>query len=167
VAVIMKADAEILAKIDAAFSGVPRPRRFALADEDQECMDHERLLQSRTRETLRIDDVNTPGYDPLTECFPEGIAYFFPALARFALVHPEDLSSWYAEQLLSHLRYGARDNRFYHFCNPSQRSAVAALVDHIRESRVALIEENLSAGEFAQCLAWWRDAEPAGTEDAP
>jgi hypothetical protein len=163
---IVTIDSGVLAEVDNAFLDAPRPKTFTVEDGDPECMDHDALLHSRTRDTLTIQDVNRPGYDPLTECLPDGMAYFFPSLARFALVEPHDVWNWYGQLLLNHLRYGASGNRFYLHCTSRQRAAVAALLRHLIETRAALIEENLCVDDFASCLAWWRDAQPAAQPDA-
>jgi hypothetical protein len=55
----MKTDADILAEIDAAFAAVEQPEHFT-----------------------------DPGWDPIAFASPQGMAYYFPALARIALSQP-------------------------------------------------------------------------------
>ena len=153
----MITDQDILRVIDDAFGDVARPAHFTVADGDPECMDHDKLLHSRTTATLTMDDVGNIGYDPLVECFPNGIAYFFPALARFALADPGP-HGWYPFQLALHLTRDGADNRFLNFCTASQKSAVFALLTHIQTTRADTIELECSASEIGNCLALWRDA---------
>ena len=150
----MKSDEAILAEIDEAFGSVPRPELFTVADGDPETMDHEALLSSRDRETLTLEDVNRPG-NPMTECLLPGFAYYFPALARLALVQPVDPWYWYASVLLDKLMFDEHGNRFYSYCNTNQRAAVAGLLRHIVETRASTVSESLGREDFVHCLKSW------------
>jgi len=149
----MNTDHAILKEIDRAFGTVPRPRRFTLEDGDPECLDHDQLLHSRTPETLTIEDVGNICYDPLSECLPDGMAYFFPALARLALNDRRD-SDWYPFHLSLHLISGGIENDFLKYCSDSQRSAVHALFCHINESCADRIAE-YCIEEIAECIRIW------------
>src|SRR5262249_34959869 len=94
----------------------------------EECAEHDRLLCTRDRTTLRIEDVGNPGWDPLCFTSPEGIAYYMPALARLALAKPTHEHGWDGTQLLFHLFSGAEYNTFYLYCGSAQRQAVAVLL---------------------------------------
>lgn len=158
----MKTDHAILFEIDKAFGSVARPEWFTVADGDPETMDHEALLSSRDRETLTLEDVNRPGYDPMTECLLPGYAYYFPTLARLALVQPVDRYSWYASLLLDKLRFYEDSNHFYTYCNPAQRAAVASLIRHILETRASTVSESLDPEDFARCLNSWQEGHLIG-----
>jgi len=151
----MKTDAEILVQLDAAFGIVARPEHFTDYRHCCECAEHDELLRSRDRETLRISDVGNPGWDPLCFAFPQGIAYYFPALARLALSSPIYACEWYADQLLFHLYSGCRDNGFFQYCNRAQRAAVAGLLEHLIESRADLVETHASTDELLRCWELW------------
>ncbi len=154
----MKNDTTILAVIDAEFGVVPRPEHFTDFSHCCECAEHDETLRSRDRASLRIEDVGNPGWDPLCFCSAEGIAYFFPALVRLALAGPAGESGWYGEQLVFHLYYGYRDNRFYLYCRPSQRAAVAGFLAHLIDTRATLIDDHASADEFLRCHELWHEA---------
>jgi hypothetical protein len=160
--VVASGDAELLRQIDSAFGAVERPAHFTDFTHCCECAEHDELLRSRDRRSLRIEDVGNPGWDPLCFCSAQGIAYFFPALARLALVEGE--TSWYGEQLHFHLSYDGRDNRLLRYCDPAQRVAVAGLLAHLLASRGQRIASYSMDNDFRQCLAMWSDgstAEPA------
>jgi hypothetical protein len=162
----MSSDQAILAEIDAAFGDVPRPEHFTNYTHCCECAEHDELLRSRNRETLSIEDVGNPGWDPLCFCSAEGIAYYFPALARLALADPPYGFGWYGEQLLFHLYSGFRENSFFRFCSAAQRSAVARFLEHIIETRTEAIDEGASDHDFLRCHELWSDAETS-TERIP
>lgn len=153
---VMTTDQQILEEVDAAFGPVARPLRFHPDDGDPESEDHEALLQLRSPGTLSLSDVGNMGWDPFCSCSGQGIAYFFPALARLALPERCDPLNWYAHQLLFHLTHGDRNNNFLCFCSKPQRLVVAAFVGHIIHSRAAWVAECYASEEFGECLSLWR-----------
>jgi hypothetical protein len=104
---IARADQNVLDCIDQAFGGISKPEHFADYTHCDECAEHDNTLRRRTRETLRREDLGNTGWDPITFSNEEGIAYLFPALARFALLPDvwRQQHSWYGSQLLAHLSW--------------------------------------------------------------
>lgn len=151
-------DIGLLSRIDAAFGTAPRPEHFTNYQHCEECAEHDRLLRTRDRQTLSLADVGNPGWDPLCFITPEGLAYYFPTLARLALAEPDALYGWYADQFLFHLYWGYRDNAFLQFCTPEQRATVAALLAWLIEQRAALIDADGSVDEWLRCWALWAEA---------
>lgn len=160
--ILNETDDKVLAIIDEAFGATQRPEHFTNYTHCCECTEHDEFLRERTRETLTVEDVGNPGWDPLCFTSPNGIAYFFPALARLALEEPTCDYGWYANQLLFHLYSGLKENKFYKFCNEKQRVAVAYLLAHIIESRSSLVEEYAATDEFLRCHELWATANPRG-----
>lgn len=136
----MPTDAQILVAIDAAFGACPRPEHFTDYRHCCECAEHDELLCSRDRSTLRHADVGNAAWDPICFCSPQGIAYYLPALVRFALDEPGEQLDWYGWQLVFHLYQGAASNAFLNHCDSGQRQAVAALLQHLVETRAELLE---------------------------
>jgi hypothetical protein len=161
---LIEADDKALASIDEAFGPIERPEHFTNYDHCCECAEHDELLRSRTRDTLKIEDVGQPGSDPICFTSPQGIAYFFPALARLALAPPTNSQGWYGDQLLFHLYSGFKENSFYKFCKDRQRAAVAKFLSHIIESRTSLIEEYADTDEFLRCHELWSDSQPSAAD---
>ena len=128
--------------------------RSASPSNDFECMDHDQLLHSRTPDTLTIDDVGNSCYDPLSECLPEGMAYFFPALARLALNDRRE-SRWFPFQLSLHVISDGIENDFLKYCSASQRSAVVAWFCPINESRAEREVEDYWYEEISECIRIW------------
>jgi hypothetical protein len=159
----MSTDCTILAEIDAAFGGVERPEHFTNFTHCEECAEHDELLRMRDRDTLSICDVGNPGWDPICFCSPEGIAYYFPTLARLALSDlGPDRCDWYASQLLFHLYSGFTENGFFQYCSLPQRQAVARFIAYIIEAHASLIDLHSAADEFLRCHQLWSDAQPCG-----
>jgi hypothetical protein len=154
----MSTDSEVLDCIDAAFWSSPRPQHFTDFTHCCECAEHDELLRSRNRESLGIEDVGNPGWDPICFVTAEGFAYYFPSLARLALASPAGPGGWYGPQLLFHLSYQAEDNRRYQGCTPAQRIAVARLLQHLIDSRSTLIDDYRASDDFARCCEIWNGA---------
>ena len=150
------ADGSVLEAIDKAFGAVARPEHFCADQywEYDEATEHDRLLVSRTRETLSIDDVGNPGWDPLCFSSAQGIAYFMPALARFALA---EATACYAPQLLFHVYHGFKDNKLWLFCDRAQKEAIAGLLNHLIMTRAALIEDWGMADEVFRAYELWSE----------
>lgn len=78
-------DAEILDAVAQTFARHPRPERFTDADHCCECAEHDRTLRAHTPESLAIEDVGHPGWDPVSFATESAYLYLFPGLARLAL----------------------------------------------------------------------------------
>lgn len=152
-------DAEVLRRVRAAFARCERPEHFTDLTHCPECAEHDDLLRSRDTDTLRLEDVGNPGWDPLCYVAPAGFGYLLPALARLALAGPSPTRDWYPPQLLFHLTYEGEANRHLLGFEPDQRRAVAALLRHIAETRPRLVEEWLCGDELGRAISLWSRGE--------
>ncbi len=148
-------DQEVLAALDGAFGHCPRPEHFTDFQHCCECSEHDELLRSRDRETLRIEDVGNPGWDPLCFTSAEGLLYYLPALGRLALADPTDKLDWYVPQLHFHLTYDGARNRILVAASPGQRRAVVRLPMHILETRPELCERWSCRDDLLAAVHLW------------
>lgn len=140
-------DAEIIAAIDAAFGPIAKPAHFTDYTHCDECREHDETLGSHDRNTLPLNCMNNPGWDPLCFTSAQGIAYYMPTLARFAFAPGP---SFYGDQLLFHLYSGGQYNSFLQFCDRAQRKAVAAFIEHLiltRPDDISAVDHALAAEE--------------------
>lgn len=156
----MPDDAEVLGLVRTAFARCERPEHFTDHAHCPECAEHDDLLRLRDTDTLRLEDVGNPGWDPLCYVAPAGFGYLLPALARLALAEPSPSDGWYAAQLLFHLTYEGEANRHLLGFAPDQRRAVAALLRHIAESRPHLIDEWRCGDDLGRAIDLWSGDEP-------
>lgn len=154
-------DREVLRRIELAFDGVSKPWHFTDYRHCPECKEHDDTLRARTRDTLQHKDLGHSGWDPMNFCSAEGIGYFFPALARYALLPAVWDDDWYGVQLLWHLSYAGGSNRFLRWCSPRQRDAVHALLRHLMETRLQDVANYGEEDALASALSVW------GQPDAP
>jgi len=150
-------DVDILQRVRQAFAGCRRPEHFTNFTHCEECAEHDEVLRSRDIDTLRIEDVGNPGWDPISFTSPEGFAYYLPALARLALAKPVEPHGWYGGQLLFHLCSDGRRNERLLACTPEQRRAVVEFLQHIAETRASLADSELRADDLFQAIEIWSD----------
>jgi len=133
-------DIEVLFELRAAFATCERPEHFTDFQHCCECAEHDELLRSRDLESLRIEDVGNPGWDPLCFTSAEGLLYYLPGLGRLALDDPTNDVAWYVPQLHFHLTYEGAENRILRAATPAQRRTVVRLLRHIVQTRRDLCE---------------------------
>ena len=146
-------DIHALARLSAAFGDCPRPAHFTNFAHCDECAGHDRTLLSRTPDTLAIEDVGNPGWDPICFISPAGFAYYLPGLAR--LVLDDGTAAWYGNQFFSHLIWDGPGNERFRHCSPGQRRAVADLVAYLIDTRPALIEHDGLEEQALRALDIW------------
>ena len=149
-------DADILALVDAAFMGVAKPAQFHDPARGEQSAEHDRTLRLRDRATLDIEDVGNICRQPISGCVPQGIAYYFPALARLALAPPTHQHGWYGDTLEIHLSTKGPANPFFAYCNAQQRQAVAALLGHLNVTRANLRMRMTDDEQMRSTQALWQ-----------
>ena len=147
---------EILAEIAEAFA-VPRPAWFVNAKHCCECADHDELLSSRDLHSLKLEDVNNAGWDPVCFTTSEGFRYYIPALVRLAL-ESATTSDWYFPQLLFHLIGDGPQNRRVVCCSTAQQAAIATFLWHVLESNSELIAEYGIEEELQRAIEIWSES---------
>jgi hypothetical protein len=152
-------DDEVLNILRQAFASVQRPEHFTDHPGCSECAEHDETLQQRDHDSLSYDDVGSAGWNPITMCQPQAFAYWLPALARIALAPEHPQWGWYGEQLFrSELRWDGPRNWRWAYCTPEQRRGVATLIEHVIDTRAALIREYDIEHEMLEVLEIWSDA---------
>ena len=149
----MSTDAEIIEIVRLAFSGVERPQHFTDHLHCEECAEHDETLRQKNLSTLEVNDINNPGWDPISFCSPQGKAYYMPALVAFAL--KDDSAFPYWQQLLIHLEGNGPNHALIAYCSESQKAAVAGFLAHLIESRSKDIEAFGSTDEALKTHGYW------------
>lgn len=143
-----------LAEIEAAFRNAPKPEHFMDHTHCEECAEYDELLRTRDRETLRIEDVGNIGWQPISSCSPEGMAYYMPALARLALTDTYTYG-WYGDTLHIHLSSNGAENAFLKYCTPEQRQAIANFLRYLNATFTNVYMRLTEPEEMEQCAATW------------
>ena len=91
-------------------------------------------------------------------CQPDAFAYWLPALARVCLEPPDPTWGWYGDLLLtSDLRRDGPRNERWAYCTPDQRAAVVTFIEHLIDTRSALLKEYDLEHEALDVLTIWTD----------
>jgi hypothetical protein len=159
----MSSDAQILETVQQAFAKRPRPLHFTNHTHCDECAEHDEVLRSRDVETLGIDDVGNPGWDPICFVSSEGFAYYLPALVRLTLAPLDALHGWYGNQLLFHLCSDGPGNRRVLACTPEERRSVVELLQHIVDTRAELADSNQCSDQLFRAIEYWSDESSAAS----
>jgi hypothetical protein len=148
-------DTHILEVIDIAFLSAVKPEHFTDYKHCEECAEHDTTLRLHDRATLKLENIGNPGWDPMCFASPEGKAYYFPALARFALTAPTYEYGWYGDQLFLHLTSKGQHNEFLAYCSLEQRRSVALFLAHVVRTRVSAPEVLSSKDKLLQAHELW------------
>ena len=148
-------DTATLGKVQRAFEGCPRPEHFTNFEHCEECAEHDHTLLARDPDSLRIEDVGNPGWEPICHTAPAGFAYYLPGLARLVFVEPPYGYSWYGCLFLWHLIFDGPANVRYQHCSPEQRKAVAELVAHLIENHAEQLESECMAEDAIRAHQIW------------
>jgi len=148
----------VLLQFRQAFADCRRPQHFTNHTHCEECAEHDQVLRSRDIDSLRIEHVGNPGWDPICFISPEGFAYYLPALARLALAEPIEPHSWYGAQLLFHLCYDGTRNARLLACTPGQRLVVVDFLRHVVETRSELADNHSVSDDLLQAIEIWSEA---------
>src|SRR5437899_12436186 len=140
-------DDEMLEEVRRAFRDCRRPQHFTNFTHCEECREHDEVLCSHDVDSITIDQLGSPGWDPICYISAEGFAYYFPAFARLALQAPDPKWGWYAPQLFFHLQNDGSSPSRWEYFTPTQREVVVRLLHHIIESRVELLDSTRDRSE--------------------
>jgi hypothetical protein len=151
-------DEKILGIIEKAFEGIKKPDHFTDYTHCDECYEHDQTLKNSSKETATRKDFGNAGWDPMTFSTGEGLLYYFPVLARFALLpNVWRDNDWYGDQLLSHLTWDGKSNKLLSVCNSKQQEAVFLYLKHLEVTRSQEITNYMASSELKQALLIWSD----------
>ena len=152
----MATDQEIIDAVREAFGSEPRPQHFTNHSHCCECAEHNDLLSFRDPDTLRLEDVNNAGWDPICFATSEGFRYYLPALVRLAM-ESSTKREWYLPQLLFHLIGDGSQNRRVECCGGQQQEAIVRFLWHVVESRGELMAEYGIEDEVQRAIEIWSE----------
>jgi hypothetical protein len=137
---------KVLAKINEVFGNLPRPVQFVRNPSHCcECEEHEETLAKLGPETISMQEVGNPAWDPMTFASDACFQYFIPGLARLALGRGDE---HYLDQFLFHLDSGRIDEM-----NSAQKAALADFLWFVYETMPEEVDSNhLGDEEWARVI---------------
>ncbi len=121
----------VLAEVDAAFADVKKPDHFTDYNHCDECREHDEALRGPTRETISREALGGSGWDPMCFVDGHGFAYYFPAMARYALAPDLWGGDPYIAQFIFHVCYEKAQNRHLKWFSPKQRKAAVSVMEQL------------------------------------
>lgn len=122
---------------------VPKPAHFTNYQHCCECAEHDQTLINCDVDSIGVEQLGNPGWDPLCFCSEEGFIYYMPALVRLTLDTIADPQRTYLDQMLFHLIHDGKDNRIVKACSREQREFVARFLEYLVEQYSDEIEATL------------------------
>jgi hypothetical protein len=131
----------------------PKPGEFTDSTHCDECAEHNETLLNEDLDTIGLEELGNPGWDPITLSSVAGKLYYMPAMIRLSL---ESLDGeFYFSQFLFHLRWDGPDNMLLQACSPAQRSLVADFVAYMIESHPQQLDNYLASDDAIDAHQIW------------
>ncbi len=135
---------EAIAAVDRAFSDVPRPATFVRDTCDcEECAEHGQTLSAFTPDTIGIEQLGNPGWDPISFANDQGFAYYLPGMIRLAFG-----DDYYVDQLLLHLTSSVRPGPI----SERQAAALCCALETLLDTDGQRIRINLDEDDLMEAL---------------
>lgn len=123
---------------------VDKPEHFVDYRHCCECAEHDQTLLAFDVDTIGLDQLGNPGWDPLCFASVEGLMYYLPAMIRLTVDTMDQPSLTYLDQMLFHLQQDGEDNRLVTACTVEQRNFVTKFLEYLVDKHGAQVE----AGAF-------------------
>lgn len=123
----------------------PKPEHFTDYRHCCECAEHDQTLLAFDIESIGLEQLGNPGWDPLCFSSPEGLIYYMPALVRLTVDTIENPSESYLDQMLFHLIKDGPGNSLVSACTEEQRKFIAEFLAYL----ITAHAEQISAEVFA------------------
>ncbi|MEE4377848.1 MAG: hypothetical protein V2J55_10110 [Candidatus Competibacteraceae bacterium] len=135
---------------------IERPLHFTNYRHCCECAEHDQTLISNNIDTIGLDELGSPGWDPICFCNPQGKIYYMPALIRLSLETIND--HFYFEQLLFHLEHDGDNNDSFLNCSQSQKKFIKHFLEYMIVQYSKQIDQNMCADEVLRTYEIWSNA---------
>lgn len=106
-----------------------KPKHFTNYKHCEECEEHDQTLVNSSIDTISLEELGNPGWDPICFSSAEGKKFYMPALIRLSLETIDD--DFYFGQLLFHLEADGANNNLFISCNSEQREYIKTFIEYI------------------------------------
>lgn len=133
-----------------------KPKHFTNYKHCEECEEHDQTLINSSIDTIGLDELGSPGWDPICFSTEKGKQYYMPSFIRLSLETMGD--EFYFGQLLFHLDADGKGNELYVACTQEQRNFVHSFVAHIVLQHTEQLEANCYKNEALKVQKIWSNA---------
>jgi hypothetical protein len=135
---------------------MPKPAHLTNYRHCCECAEHDETLLAYDINTIGIEQLGNPGWDPLCFASPVGFLYYLPALIRITLATMDKPQERYLDQLLFHLMRDGKDHALVRACSLEQRAFIAGFLEYLIDQYAAEIDECMYADDILKAYDIWR-----------
>lgn len=137
---------------------VPKPEHFTDYRHCCECAEHDQTLLAFDVDSIGLEQVGNPGWDPMCFCSPEGMIYYMPALIRLTIDTIEHPRQSYLDQMLFHLIMDGPGNRLVVACNQEQRKFIAEFLGHLITNYTEhIIQQRFASDDILRAHEIWSE----------
>lgn len=108
---------------------LPKPEHFTNYRHCCECAEHDETLLVHDVDSIGLEQLGNPGWDPICFSLVTGLLYYMPALVRLTLHTLEQPQVAYLDQFLFHLQR----SDLLDAANLQQRQFIVALLEYLLE----------------------------------
>jgi hypothetical protein len=131
----------------------PKPEHFTNYRHCCECAEHDETLLHGEVDTIGMEELGNPGWDPICFASAEGKKYYVPTFVRLTL---ETMAGdFYLCQFLFHLEGDGTGNDFFASCTRAQRKFLAGFIAYLIENYSEEIDEAYCADDALRTYEIW------------
>jgi hypothetical protein len=134
---------------------VLKPAHFTNYRHCCECAEHDATLLACDVDSISLQQLGNPGWDPLCFVSPEGFLYYLPALIRITLETMDKPQERYLDQLLFHLMRDGKDHDLVRACSREQRAFIAGFLEHLMDQYSAELDECTYSNDMLKAYDMW------------
>jgi hypothetical protein len=134
-----------------------KPLHFTNYQHCCECAEHDETLVAHDRDSIGLEQLGSPSWDPLCFSSAEGLIYYMPALIRLTLDTIGNPRETYLDQMLFHLIRDGNDNTLVCACSKEQRDFIAKFLEYLIDNYSAQIDAAVfSTDDILRAHEIWR-----------
>jgi hypothetical protein len=133
----------------------PKPAHFTNSRYCGECAEHDETLLAYDVDSIGVQQLGHPSWDPLCFASVEGLLYYLPALIRLTLETMDMPQERYVEQLLFHLICDGKDHALVRACSREQRAFIADFLASLLEQYSAELDAHLYTDDILKAYKIW------------
>ncbi|WP_286237207.1 hypothetical protein [Neptuniibacter halophilus] len=161
----MQENADWLRRADATFAQA-KPEHFTRFWHCDECAEHDQTLLQFEADTIGLEQLGNPAWDPICFSSVEGKLYYMPAMIRLTLETMD--AEFYLDQWLFHLTLDGPDNELCRAATAEQRALICELLAFILEHYPDQLEQGFALDDLLRCYEIWSaEATPQIMPQAP
>jgi hypothetical protein len=134
----------------------PKPEHFTDYRHCCECAEHDQTLLAFDVDSIGLEQLGNPGWDPLCFSSPDGLIYYMPAIVRLVVDTIDNPGESYLDQMLFHLIKDGPGNSLVSACNEEQRRFIAEFLEYlISEHAEQIAAEAFAADDILRAHEIW------------